>query len=319
MSRKIILFFALLVLITGCALQQPQEQVQPPILKDGADQIVKEALPDLKGDVVTEKPAEVKEAVEVPKADIFARITVNEGDLVKLDLDATDPDGDGLTYTFSSPLDAGGKWQTQFGDAGQYPVTITASDGKLETTKQILIVVKVVNLAPELSGAKDYVVKEGELVTIQLEAIDPNNDKLTWIVSPPFDDSGKWQTEIGDRGEYRASVKVTDGELSDEASFKVTVIAINRPPILELNTNIKVKEGEIVDLAPKVSDPDGDDITLTYTGWITQDTYQTSFGDAGKHKVTITASDGMHQESVVIWVTVEDVNRPPEIHGLIIN
>ena len=43
---------------------------------------------------------------------------------------AVDPDGDPIVYNFTQPLDEKGEWQTGDGDAGEYIVTVYASDGK---------------------------------------------------------------------------------------------------------------------------------------------------------------------------------------------
>ncbi|MBW2971320.1 hypothetical protein KY320_04130 [Candidatus Woesearchaeota archaeon] len=321
-TKNIVLFLVLAVLVAGCVQTPSGDVVQEEQPVDITD-IIKEALPsEEKPSAVKEEKEAVEEELpeepeEIPEG-VFARITVDEGELVKLDLDVTDPDGDKLTYSFTKPLDNNGEWQTEEGDAGEYPVTITVSDGKLETKRSILIIVKAINKAPELSQPKDLTVTEGDKVVLDLDAEDPNGDKLTWTYSKPFNTRGEWQTDAGDKGKYRITVKVSDGSLEDSAAFYVTVLPSNSPPILEIDTQFTVNEGETVRLRPVVSDPDGDEVELVFTGWMTTDTYKTTFDDAGKHKVVVTATDGKLQESKVVWVTVEDVNRPPEIHGLIV-
>lgn len=306
---KKLLFFLVVIAIVGCTQpptgQVPEEPVEPVDIGD----IVKEALPPAQ---------ETEEPTTPPKSDIFARITVDEGELVKLDLEATDPDGDPIEYSFSSPLDENGEWQTQDGDAGEHEVTITATDGELETVKKILIVVKATNKPPRLVPPGDITVTERQLVELSISARDPNNDPLTWKYSKPFDATGKWQTQIGDKGKYQVTVEVSDGEFSDSATFFVTVLPGNQPPTIEIDTEITLMEGETVVLEPEVVDPDGDEVEVKYSGWMNSDTYKTTMDDQGLHKVTITASDGQLEESVVVRITVENVNRPPEIHGLIV-
>jgi len=69
-------------------------------------------------------------------------ITVEEGDLVDIDPNASDPDNDALTFTFTSPLDSNGDWQTEEGDEGTYQVTVTVSDGSLTDSQQVTITVE---------------------------------------------------------------------------------------------------------------------------------------------------------------------------------
>ncbi|MFH1399561.1 MAG: hypothetical protein ABIG95_05615 [Candidatus Woesearchaeota archaeon] len=303
-QKTVVALIILAMFVSGCA-QQGTEVFQPPIPPEGLEP----ATP-----VETVEPTEP--VVTEPK--VFARITINEGELVKLDLDAEDPDGDPLYYTFSAPLDEKGVWQTKLGDAGQYPVTVTVSDGTLKTSKEILIIVKAVNQAPRMMAPEDITVVEGEKVVFDLKAEDPNGDKLTWKYGAPIGTDGTWQTKTGDKGKYEVQVTVSDGELSDSATMFVNVLPGNLPPKLEIETTVSLKEGETVKLEPKVSDPDGDNVTVSFSGWMTQAEYTTGYDDQGKHKVVVTASDGAHEESAVVWVDVLNVNRPPEIHGLIV-
>lgn len=69
-------------------------------------------------------------------------VMVYEEDFINIVPDANDPDKDELTYTFSEPLNAEGQWQTEVGDAGIYPVSVTVSDGETETIMEFTIFVK---------------------------------------------------------------------------------------------------------------------------------------------------------------------------------
>lgn len=102
------------------------------------EEIVNETVQETETEEQTETANETTEV----SSDEITEITVTEGDLLKVTTVSKDPDGDTLTYTFSEPLNDKGEWQTQKGDAGKYTAKITASDGKSETTKEILIVVE---------------------------------------------------------------------------------------------------------------------------------------------------------------------------------
>lgn len=300
-----LLLLVLTLLIVGCAQPPTGEVVYEQETPLGVEDIVKESLPQPE-----EKPKE---------EGYLAKITVDEGELVKLDLDAADPDGDALTYTFGEPLDEDGEWQTRLGDRGEYPVDVTVSDGRLETTNQILIIVQGINQPPELVPPdEDIEVVEGQTVVLDLTASDPDGDKLKWTFGAPFDENGVWETEIGDRGTTKATVSVSDGQFSDRISITILVAAANKPPILIVPFELTFKEGETVVIEPEVSDPDGDDVMVTYSGWMDSNEKQTDFDDAGTWRVTVSASDGLMEESQVIRIIVENVNRPPEIKGIIV-
>ncbi|HLC56445.1 MAG TPA: putative S-layer protein [Candidatus Nanoarchaeia archaeon] len=74
-------------------------------------------------------------------------MTVAAGTLIKLKALATDIDDDPLSFTFSTPFNSNGEWQTTIADIGTKQVTVTVTDsfGLSDTkTVQITIVPKVV-------------------------------------------------------------------------------------------------------------------------------------------------------------------------------
>ena len=93
----------------------------------------------------------------------------------------------------------------------------------------------------------------------------------------------------------------------------MVVESTNKPPVLRPIADITLNEGETVSLEPVATDPDGDEVTITYSGWMTKATYTTNYDDAGTHIVTVTASDGKESTSQDVIVTVSNVNRPPKI------
>ncbi len=67
-------------------------------------------------------------------------------------LSATDTEGDDLEYTFSSPLNDQGVWETEEGDEGIYPVSVSVSDGDDSDTKEFNIIVMSLALINEISN-----------------------------------------------------------------------------------------------------------------------------------------------------------------------
>jgi|GEM_PF-2189010 len=159
--------------------------------------------------------------------------TVTEGQVVKIAINAKDPDGDTLTYTFESPLNSNGQWQTRAGDAGVYTPVITVTDGKDTVTKQIKIIVEPKNNKPVLEFIPNIVVNEGEKVTISPRAKDADNDKLTYTYTGWMGSSTK-ETQYDDQGEHKVVVSVTDGISIVSQEVLVTVRDVNRPPEVEI-------------------------------------------------------------------------------------
>jgi len=156
-------------------------------------------------------------------------------------------------------------------------------------------------------------VKEGELVFLKPETEDPDSDPILYTFSEPLDKDGKWQTKKGDAGSYEITVTASDGKLKDTQKILLVVESVNKPPVLKPIADITVNEGETVRFEPVATDPDGDKVTITYSGWMTEAIYTTNYDDAGTHIVTVTASDGKESASQDVIVTVNDVNRPPKI------
>ncbi len=277
---------------------------------DAGDYIVSITVSD--GDLSSSQDVLIR-VISLNKAPVIivpSTVTVNEGETVVLTPTISDPDGDDVSVAYSGWMTSAEK-KTGYNDAGVYQVTISATDGELVTTKEVTVIVENVNRAPVIESLDDITVTEGESVTVAVNTADPDGDPVQVSFSPPLDENGEWDTEVGDAGTYDETVTVSDGDLESTSSFVITVNAANNAPVIEPIAPIVVDEGDTVTLSPEVVDPDGDDVTITYSGWMTSAEYTTNYDDAGDHIVTITASDGKAETSIDVTVTVNNMNRPP--------
>ncbi|MBI4150926.1 hypothetical protein HY492_02260 [Candidatus Woesearchaeota archaeon] len=307
MNKLIALVAVTLLVLSGCQYLKP---ALAPSTDCAAGIVDKADVAPVTGATVKATPQEsVRDGVPVK--------TVKEGELVSFpNLKATDADGDKVTYTFTSPLDATGKWQTKIGDAGEYKVVITASDGKSSTKQDIIIKVTAGNKVPtiELSDAK---VKEGEQVTLAPKVADADNDKLTTTYSGWMTSNTK-KTTFSDAGVHDVTVTVEDGKGGKVSkTVKITVENVNRPPILNPMQDLAVKEGAKVQLVPQAVDPDGDKLTFTYAApFDATGVWQTKVGDEGVKKSSVSVDDGNGGKATVSFlVAVESVNAAPTISG----
>jgi len=319
MSLTVLVMFIFLV---GCldyaAYDIPKDEVVGDEEASLVDEIAQIEDSLLDEEVVTEETM-VEEEIVLPELgeeadlDNLEVIYVKENDLMKLNAKVTDPDNDVVTYAFSAPLNKMGEWKTNYGDAGEYLVTLSATDGKLTTEQKIKIVVERVNVAPLISGVKDIRVNEGATVRFEPEVVDPNGDAVNVEISEPLK-SGTFVTDHTSAGEYQINVLATDGELDTEKTFKLTVNDVNVLPEVSNLADITVKEGETVKIEPKVSDLDNDDLTVTISDPVGNDgVWETSFTDHGSYVVTVTVSDGKDTVTKNVKVVVGDVNMPPQI------
>lgn len=171
--------------------------------------------------------------------------------------------------------------------------------------------------AKEEPKTKEYPTKtvtEGEMVSFaSLTANDPDGDKIRVAFGKPLDKNGEWQTKIGDAGEYETIIKVSDSKTAVEQKVRIIVKATNRPPVLTVQDRIEVNETQTVVINFKAEDPEGDDLVVQFSGWMSSDKYTTTYDDAGTYKVIVTASDSKSETRKEILVIVNDINRPPVI------
>jgi hypothetical protein len=240
-------------------------------------------------------------------------MSFNEGEFVDLDCTIYDQEGDEVSYKISGFMDDM-TYQLSYKDAGVHTVVIEATDGARTNIKVIELTVKDVNRLPEVDKIEPITVEEGQSVELKIDAIDMDGDDLVIVYPFLFDEDGVWLTKKGDAGNYELEGFVSDGKDDVVVPITITVEKLNVAPKIENLAdldNIEVFEGDTIVLDVVASDEDGDDITIKYSGFMTTDTYTTTYDDAGDYTVTVTVSDANHEVSHDIAVKVLNKNRPP--------
>jgi large repetitive protein len=325
--KKVLVILSLLIValfLTGCldykAYDIPSEDTEN---SEDLELLNEIAEIERELDLETEEETEVVEEIVLPELteeeveeptnyEDLQSIAVKENEWVRLSVEVSDPDNDEVTYSFSKPLNAEGKWKTNYGDAGEYVVTITATDGKLSSEKKLRLVVDRVNVAPEIKGIKDITVREGETVNFEADVTDPNNDPVTVKTSEPLN-NGNFLTDYESAGEYQITVVASDGELDTEKSFRLIVNDVNQLPVISNLVDLTVKEGQLVKVEPEITDLDNDEVTLTISEPVGNDGVWTpAYTEHGEYSVIVTVADGKDVVKRTIKVIVEDVNMAPE-------
>tara|TARA_Y100000031_G_C8236825_1_gene393676 strand:- start:957 stop:2096 length:1140 start_codon:yes stop_codon:yes gene_type:complete len=318
------------------------------------EDIFEEEIEDVTGAIVEEievKGEVEEEAVEVPEEDIIVEeeiiveveeeekrisedaivLIVEETDPISLVPTAEDPDKDTLVFTFTSPIDDNGEWQTTYGDAGEYTITVTASDGELTANKEVLIIVNRKEEAPVLSSfmPKDEAIQIDETgsLAFEVDASDLNDDVLTYSwkldgVTIGDGNSIEYQSTYEDFGSHTVKVIVSDGIFDAENMWSVTVNNVNREPVLNDVGDIGARETDTIVIELEAWDDDGDEMSFAIDdGRFVQDenmfTWETTYDDAGEHLVTVSVSDGTDTVSQEVAITIENVNRAPIILDII--
>ena len=96
----------------------------------------------------------------------------------------------------------------------------------------------------------------------------------------------------------------------------LVTIFLMLPPIVFSISTFTVQETEKVSLQPSVTDPDLDNIIITYTSPLNDNgEWQTTYGDAGNYTATVTVSDGVTSVSEDVSIIVERKEEQPVIES----
>ena len=262
---------------------------------------------------------------------------------------ASDPDGqklacrwyiDGVLNTTSDPpvhLNSSSGWQFSFTykpgpGAGNHTVKAVVSDGALSASRGWKIGIYEVNHPPVISNpipaSTGPSVTEGGEIKFRAEVLDPDGDpvNVTWLVDERTAASGAavfiFRPGFAMAGLHAVRLKASDGNASSEKGWNVTVVNVNRPPAIFNDTpaaDPRLAEMDTVRFHAEGQDDDGDAVALCWTldgapaGGGKDFVYTPDHQSEGHHVVAVTASDGTLQALRAWNVSVDNLNRAPEI------
>ncbi len=259
-------------------------------------------------------------------------IVVDENDIARLEL--PDFQGYGLAYSISGPLGDKNEWKTSYEDAGDYNIAVNVQGRGFAGNKSVKISVNDVDRPPVFEKISDKVINENEELAVTLNAQDPDGDNVTYSAGslpegakldgnvftwrPSYDTVKKEGLVNIVLDKFRIlsnsfSIQfdaVSKGKKAVQTAV-ITVRDVNRPPAIEDLEPIIVNEGGTVRIVPNAYDLDGDRVSLSYSGFISSDTYESSYGDAGTYHVKVTASDGLLETSKFVQIIITHIDRQP--------
>ncbi len=255
-------------------------------------------------------------------------------------LAATDEDGDTLSYS-SSNLPTGASlnstsglfsWKPGYSDSGSKTVlfTVTDSNGG-SASKTVTLGVEDVNRNPEFTSSSAYSVTAANKLKFTVYTKDPDGDTVSVVCNSmpsgaAFDSSSNsfaWIPDAGTQGSYSAKFTATDSKGgSNNLTVSIAVGLGNQAPTFTPVSVSAVDETDTVTFTAKAIDPDGDIVTyslkssplgatISSGGTVT---WQTGYDDAGIQSFIVTASDGSLTADLTVSVTVNNLNRKPEIN-----
>jgi hypothetical protein len=275
-----------------------------------------------------------------------------EGDVVSLQVGASDPEGDPLTYDatglpaglaidntgglIAGTIDAGDAQMNN----GNYTVTVTATDsegteGSVTFPWTVTAAASSGNHPPSVSNPGNQSDGEGDNVSLQVAAGDPDGDPLTYGATglPPglsIDNTGliSGSIDYGDaqtnNGNYTVVVTVTDSQGAQASTSLAWTVTDDSPSVASPDNQMNV-EGDAVSVQVSASDPDGDALTYTAGGLpagLSMDSTTglisgtIAYGDAetsnGSYTVVVTAacSEGTESSASFAWTVTDE---PPSV------
>jgi hypothetical protein len=283
---------------------------------------------------------------QAPVLNTIGSKSIYEGNNLSFTVNADDPDGDTVTLSASSlPYGASfdsatGKfsWTPNTEQAGNYDVTFTASDGKLEDSEIITVTVENTNQMPVLNSIGNKTVEEGSELLFKVTASDPDGDKITLSASglptgANFDASTgdfSWIPTSEDIGNYGLTFIANDENGgTDEEAISINVTKINTNPVAnDVNFTIDEDTSKTFyesDILANDTDADGDTLTILDFTYPKNGTYnENSDGSItytpnpdyyGEEIVTYTISDGNGgTDTAIVTITINSVNDAPIIN-----
>ena len=276
--------------------------------------------------------------------------TIDENQAFNLSVQSNDPDVEdadklkltatnlpqGMTFNASSGEFA---WTPTYDQSGSYNnITVTVADpAGLGEEKMFSITVNNVNLPPEINPVNKQTIAENSPLSLTVQGTDPDKEdegKLQYsatnlpqgAVFDPTSGALNWTPNFTQAGSYEINVKVTDtGGLTAETTISVEVTDVNRPPQLQSVSAQTASEGASISFTLSASDEDTDN-ELTYRIDNLPDganlntssgsfSWTPGFDQAGNYTLNAAVSDGTAESTTTISITVNDVNRSPEISG----
>lgn len=195
-------------------------------------------------------------------------VSLQENEPFSFFMEAEDGDKDQLSYSWT--LDGvaisdenHGEYFFDFEDAGKYELAVEVSDADHQVEKKWQLQVENVNRQPEVN-LEPVTVEEGNVITLPLPEKDADGDMLTYTFDEKFDQDGRWQTTFDDAGKYKLAFWVSDGTENVKEKIDVIVLNVDRAPELSLSNDLEVREGETLSFVLNVSDPDGDEVMVSF-------------------------------------------------------
>ncbi|MDP8269118.1 MAG: PKD domain-containing protein [Candidatus Tenebribacter davisii] len=277
-------------------------------------------------------------------------VTINEIETINFTIDAVDPDGNTLDYSWKLDgtevsIIATYDFTTDYTSAGNYQVTLDVTDNfndRLESSRSELnyswnitvnnidqfIVVNDIEPAPG-----PVVINEMEMINFLIDAFDPDGNPLEYIwqldeVEVSTEVTYTFEGDYTSAGEYLVTLDVTDNFSDNEINYawNVTVNDVDQEIVVNdlqpAPGPVVINEMEMINFLIDAFDPDGNPLEYSWkldgVEVFTLSSYYfiTDENSAGDYEVTLYITDNFEtrDELNFLWnITVNDVSGLGEV------
>ncbi|SMO50638.1 tandem-95 repeat protein [Gracilimonas mengyeensis] len=268
---------------------------------------------------------------------VLSDTTIGEGQTLTFTYNASDGDGDDLTYTLEEAPDGATlneetgelEWSTEIGSVGEYTVSVGVTDGRggTETTTATVSVLEVSQPPQFTEVLPDTAIDENSELTFIYVADDPDGDSLTFsFIERPQGASIDSETgvltytpDFEAAGTYTLRARVTDGTQADTTTATIAVNNVNRPPAFStVLQDGSINSGQTLNFTYEAEDPDGDDLAFSLAegpdgASIDEETgalsWAVSEDVSGEYMIEVQVSDGNLSASTSATLTVVEIEN----------
>ena len=256
--------------------------------------------------------------------------TITLGETFSYTVEATDPDGDDLTYSLTTNPSTDMSIDENSGVitwtptvTGSFEATVEVLDGKSSDTESFTVTVSLPTVGPSNIDLTPLTATVGVDYTGIATATPGDNTTLTFsLVDPPFgmeiSAAGiiTWTPTVAE--DQTVTVVVTDGVgLSDSKNFTIVVSTANHAPVITPIPDASITAGETFTYTVEATDPEGDVLAYSLTTnpstnmAINPTTGLISWTPTavGSYRVTVKVSDGELSDSQNFTIEVTAPNR----------
>jgi hypothetical protein len=288
---------------------------------------------------------------EPPMLGYLGGVVALVGEPLEIPILTSDVDQDPLTYALEglppgatvTPTSVYGhavvQWVPTMSDEGTYTATVGVTDSgnggaaSPETdATSFTVIVRTANAPPVLLPVGSKQAVEGQLLTFQLQAVDPDGDTLSFQAEglpkgatlDPETGVFAWTLALNQSGEHEVKLLVTDGNASNSETIAIDVANSNQLPGFIPMVPQLGREGTEIRFTVVAGDPDAEAVALSVVDGLPEGAvfvpargefvWTPGFDQAGEHVVTFAAQDPSGVPVTMdVPIRITNVNRPPVI------